>query len=400
MELDPRTIMFVTACMGPVLGMVLLSMLRTIPSTIRGLKSWAYGSCWIFAGVVFITLRDTIPLGLSVVAGNALIIIGTWMWLDGTYRFLGLPNHRRAWIAAMVLVNAAITWCYYVQPSFVMRSSLISLMMVALLLVHAGHLLRQPNYRYASRFVSFALLVSAADWLLRMGGAIVGLIDPTLFAPTSFNALVNGVQTVAGLLILVGFVLLASERVRHDFEMLAAKDSLTGALMRRSWNAAAQSELDRARRHQRALTLVAMDLDHFKLINDAHGHAVGDQVLINFVAMVNRHLRSADQLGRMGGEEFVLLLPETSLEDGLLVAERIRKATETLVLPCPFTVSMGVAHLLPVDTGTDSLLERADAALYRAKALGRNRVERETTAGDGSPLPPELPPIKSALRRI
>ena len=190
-------------------------------------------------------------------------------------------------------------------------------------------------------------MASAADWLLRMFGALSGQISPGLFEPTSFNMLVNSVQTVAGLLILVGFVLLSSEGVRHDFEVLASRDSLTGALIRRAWNAAAQAEAERGRRHQRALSLIAMDLEHFKQINDAHGHAVGDQVLVNFVAMVG----------------------------------------------------MGVAHLAPSDSGIESLLERADTALFRAKARGRNQVERETTAGDGTPLPPEDPPIKSALRR-
>ena len=136
------------------------------------------------------------------------------------------------------------------------------------------------------------------------------------------------------------------------------------------------------------LALLFIDIDDFKQINDAHGHAVGDQVLINFVAMVGQHLRGADQLGRMGGEEFVLLLPETSLEDALLVAERIRKAAQALEKPCPVTVSMGVAHLTPADVGIETLLERADAALYRAKARGRNQVERETSADDGTPLPP------------
>lgn len=397
--LDPRTIMFVTACMGPVLAMVLLSLRTTYPSSIRGLGWWAQGTWWIFMGVILVALRDWIPAVLSIVVGNALIIIGTWHWLVGTNKFLGLRAHRRAWAIVVAISIAVIAWFYFVQPSFVMRSVAIGVVMVALLTVHADKLLRQKRYTYASRFLSFALLASAGDWLLRIFGAVSGQISPGLFEPSSFNALVNGIQTVAGLLILMGFVLLASERVRHDFEMLAARDSLTGALMRRAWNAAAQAEVERSRRHQRALSLIAMDLDHFKQINDAHGHAVGDQVLVNFVAMVGEHLRGADQLGRMGGEEFVLLLPETSLDDALLVADRIRRAAGALEKPCPVTVSMGVSHLAPADPGLESMLERADAALYRAKARGRNRVERDTTIGAGASLAPEVPPIKSALRR-
>ena len=408
MTLDPRTIMFVTACMGPVLAMVLLSLRSAYPSSIRGLGWWAQGTWWIFFGVVLVTMRDWIPASLSIVAGNALLIIGTWHWLVGTNKFLGLKSYRNVWLVAVGVAIAATAWFYAVQPNFLMRSVAVCGVMVAMLLVHATNLLRQKRYTYASRFLSYALMASVADWLLRLFGALSGWISPGLFEPSHFNALVNGIQTVSGLLILVGFVLLASDGVRHDFEMLASRDSLTGALMRRAWNAAASAEVERGRRHQRALSLIAMDLDHFKQINDAHGHAVGDQVLVQFVAMVGQHLRGADQLGRIGGEEFVLL-PETSLEDAMRVAERIRLAAQALEKPCPVTVSMGVAHLLPTDDGIASLLERADAALYRAKARGRNQVERETAApangngGNGSVhathAAAQHAPIKSSLRR-
>jgi len=399
MTLDPRTIMFVTAFMGPVLAMVLLSMRRTYPSAIHGLGWWAQGTWLIFAGVLLVAARGWIDGFLSTVVGNALVIIGTWQWQVGTNSFLGLRPYRRTWLALVTLSIGAISWFYAVQPNFEMRTAVIGATMVALLTVHATKLLRQNRYQYAARFVSVALLASVVGWLVRLAGVMGGMLGSDLFAQSSFNALVNSVQTVAQLLVLVGFVLLASERVRHDFEMLATLDSLTGALMRRAWNIAAQTEVDRSRRHQRALSLIAMDLDHFKQINDSLGHAVGDQVLVHFVSMVGQHLRGHDQLGRLGGEEFVLLLPETTLEDAVLVAERIRAATEILQVPCAFTVSMGVAHLAAGDDSLESLLERADAAMYRAKARGRNCVERETQVDGRTPLPPEEPPIKSALRR-
>jgi diguanylate cyclase (GGDEF)-like protein len=181
--------------------------------------------------------------------------------------------------------------------------------------------------------------------------------------------------TVCTLLTLIGFVLLASERVREEFERLATKDSLTGALMRRAWNAAAQLEMDRCRRHGRDLSLVAMDLDHFKSINDTYGHQAGDKALVDFVERANTHLRRQDQLGRLGGEEFVMLLPETSAEEARVVAERIRQSTESTRTEPSYTVSMGIATLAAGDMSVQSLLARADAALYRAKADGRNRVE-------------------------
>jgi diguanylate cyclase (GGDEF)-like protein len=142
-----------------------------------------------------------------------------------------------------------------------------------------------------------------------------------------------------------------------------------------------------------------MDLDGFKLINDSLGHAAGDQVLVQFVAAVGRHLRKQDQLGRMGGEEFVLLLPETTLEEATLVAERIRTATQAIQEPCAFTVSIGVAQLFQGEAALETLMERADAAMYRAKARGRNRVELEISPDTPLDLSVGQAPIKSILRR-
>jgi diguanylate cyclase (GGDEF)-like protein len=145
--------------------------------------------------------------------------------------------------------------------------------------------------------------------------------------------------------------------------------------MRRAWNAAAQLEVDRHRRHGRDISLVAMDLDYFKRINDTFGHLAGDKALIDFVERANAHLRSQDQMGRLGGEEFVLLLPETSAQDAWVVAERIRQSSESAGTETRYTVSMGIATLHSQDHSLQALLARADQALYRAKANGRNRIE-------------------------
>jgi diguanylate cyclase (GGDEF)-like protein len=140
-------------------------------------------------------------------------------------------------------------------------------------------------------------------------------------------------------------------------------------------NEACHQELERSRRHGRSMALLIMDLDHFKSINDSYGHQAGDRVLVNFVARVNALLRRPDQLGRFGGEEFVALLPDTSLDEALVVAERIR-ATCALTEHTPScTVSIGITTNRLDNDSVDTLLTRADVALYRAKARGRNRVE-------------------------
>jgi diguanylate cyclase (GGDEF)-like protein len=123
------------------------------------------------------------------------------------------------------------------------------------------------------------------------------------------------------------------------------------------------------------MALLMLDLDHFKTINDTYGHMTGDQVLISFVARVRDQLRRPDQLGRFGGEEFILLLPDTPPESALVVAERIRTAVARASDGLPaITVSIGVTSNRPDEADIDELLARADRALYMAKTGGRNRI--------------------------
>lgn len=164
--------------------------------------------------------------------------------------------------------------------------------------------------------------------------------------------------------------------LNQRLEMLATTDPLTGAANRRLFDARAKDEIARARRKSAPLALLALDLDHFKEINDRHGHQVGDEVLKAFVAAVRHDLRQSDLLVRTGGEEFKVLLPDTGLAAAVAIAERIRHRVAAMVVATDeasvtVTVSIGCAAF----EGDLQATERAaDECLYRAKALGRNRV--------------------------
>jgi diguanylate cyclase (GGDEF)-like protein len=164
----------------------------------------------------------------------------------------------------------------------------------------------------------------------------------------------------------------------------ASTDALTGVSNRRYFLAQAEQELRRSRRFARDLSVMMFDLDHFKDVNDRFGHAIGDAVLQGVVKTGLESLRQSDQMGRLGGEEFAIILPETSLAAATDVANRLRHhiaerpiigggAARRVAVDC--TVSIGVAQMTPQDGSIDDLLHRADGALYRAKAGGRNRVE-------------------------
>jgi diguanylate cyclase (GGDEF)-like protein len=158
---------------------------------------------------------------------------------------------------------------------------------------------------------------------------------------------------------------------------LARTDALTGLANRRTLDEALQKEIARAERENQTLSVIMTDLDHFKSINDNYGHLAGDQVLASAASLLENHSRPYDLAARYGGEEFVLLLPLTSTDEAIEIAERIRIEVAKIAVPgCPrqITASFGVASWMPGET-PDQFVTRADSALYRAKGSGRNRVE-------------------------
>jgi diguanylate cyclase (GGDEF)-like protein len=162
-------------------------------------------------------------------------------------------------------------------------------------------------------------------------------------------------------------------------EELATTDSLTGLSNRRHFLDLASAEWDRTLRYDRPLAVLMMDIDHFKSINDGHGHAVGDYVIAEVADICREQKRSSDIVARIGGEEFIVLLPETDLASAVIVAERLRQQIGARDVDlgtriARVTVSIGVAELQPGMASIDELIKLADRALYVAKRTGRNRV--------------------------
>lgn len=177
----------------------------------------------------------------------------------------------------------------------------------------------------------------------------------------------------------IGFIHDLAGLVVHELELrrIATTDSLTGLCTRRSFEAQAATEFKRARRYGRALSCVTLDVDHFKIINDSYGHAGGDAVLRYLATKCLLELRSVDIVGRLGGEEFAIIMPETKGSPAAIAAERLRqliacKAISFVGANIDFTASFGVAELMGDDRNFGDVLKRADEALYEAKGAGRN----------------------------
>lgn len=170
-----------------------------------------------------------------------------------------------------------------------------------------------------------------------------------------------------------------SVRLEDRLRRLNNIDSLTGAYNRRFLEARLPEEIERHGRYDRSLSVFILDIDHFKEINDTHGHLAGDRVLVNLSTLVRGILRSTDHFVRFGGEEFISILPETSREEAARIAERVRRRVESMRIATDagevrITVSIGISQLRPDLRDAQELIDRADRALYHAKNSGRNRV--------------------------
>ncbi|RMH15632.1 MAG: GGDEF domain-containing protein [Gammaproteobacteria bacterium] len=205
-------------------------------------------------------------------------------------------------------------------------------------------------------------------------------MDELLVLPFWVTSLFNSLAFILGFL----FILLgvrhwieSDKAIKQHLYNLSTTDELTGLLNRRAFLEKAELELERALRYQRRIALLILDIDHFKQINDRHGHTVGDEVLRQLSATVQSMLRKTEYVARWGGEEFVMLIAESTQETAMVVAERLLKGVASTQVELDghalnVTVSLGVTLQHPGETDVQAIIDRADKALYQAKESGRN----------------------------
>ncbi len=375
-SLDLRSLIVMSGILSLLLAVMLLFLQRSYPRSIRGLGLWAAAHAWAFLSAVLFAGRGFLPEFITVVVANLVLLTGMVCYHAGVDQFFGRRPAWGRWMALLLLLLPALYWYALVEPSYNARLILVCLAWAGIFLSMAWQIWRQGPENFSTRFTVVVLLVHITVLLLRFFSAWMPLAEEGLLTPTRVQSLYVGSNAVMLLALGMGMILMAGDRLRVEFEHLASYDPLTNVLTRRVFLEACEQELARCRRHGRSMALLLLDIDHFKTINDTHGHQTGDRVLVDLVARIAALLRRPDQLARFGGEEFVLLLPETSQEEAITVAERIlaHVAAPREGLP-PITVSIGVATNRPDEDQIDALLARADRALYKAKAEGRNRIE-------------------------
>ena len=381
MSLDVRTVVVVLLLVQLLMSATLLLDLRS--GRAPGLLRWNLGLGLFAVGWLLIVLRSVVPPLAGVAAAHALLLAGLCSQYAALLEFGG----RRVppWLVpvpAALLFLALVPLVDRYAGMTLLVSSVHSGAFLALALV----LVRLGAQAGPVRWLSGGILVLAA--LAIMARAIDiwqhPAATPDLFTASALHAF--GFIMLLAVTVSTAFSFLvmqrrsAEARVRH----LAMHDGLTDLYNRRALVELSERELARARRAGSPTAVLMLDLDHFKRINDAYGHAAGDRVLVDFAARLRDGLRAGDLAGRYGGEEFSVVLPATGEAAAAVVAERICAAVAARPLgdlEVATTASIGVAASAPGECGIEALLDRADRALYSAKQAGRNRVALSAETG-------------------
>ncbi|NUO72490.1 MAG: GGDEF domain-containing protein [Frateuria sp.] len=314
--------------------------------------------------------------------GNALNLLAHGMAAVALCMLVGAPLRWRSALAIGVIGWLGVGWFGVVQPDYRLRVLWGSAAILAFIGLRVQALLHARPRRITRARAVLLVMYTLSSLLLawRNGQLWFDLSPPAdIVQPDTVNYLYVLFSGMQPLFLSIGFLLLYSETLQREMHTLARVDSLTGVKNRLALTETATQLLAQAGRAGRPLGVLMLDADHFKSVNDRFGHGGGDKVLLSLVASIRATLRAGNVIGRVGGEEFVVLAPDTGLEQALVLAERIRATVESTPLLMDghllqLTVSIGATAAEPGERDVPGLLQRADAALYAAKRAGRNRV--------------------------
>jgi diguanylate cyclase (GGDEF)-like protein len=379
--IDPRTFLLVANLLGLFCALVLWVQARSFPDDIEGLRDWAIAVVFIGSASGLSSMRGIFPDVLAIVAASGVLLLGQFLLIVGLLRYAGQQPRWRPALDGIGAVVILIVWLTYGSHNYQGRIFIMALAHIGLFSAGAVLSWRVKPTGLGSRFLwaFFVIGIFVAVWRVTTLSVAVDQADD-IFDRSLIQQVYLGMFSLGVLGLAVGFILLTNERLRAELEFMATRDPMTGALNRRAFFSRAAVEWARSTRARRPLATITSDIDFFKKVNDTYGHHVGDLVIKDFTLRAAQILRVPDILARFGGEEFVILLPDTGIAEARNVAERIRREIEThrnKALPI-YTVSLGLS-VAQGDAGQaadiEALIAEADAALYRAKQCGRNRVE-------------------------
>ncbi len=349
---------------------------KTYPKNIYGIKEWMIALLVLSSALPLFILRGKIPDFVSIIIANTLIICGFYLINYGTRKFHNPEEKILPWHIGYIIFCVLLT-CYftYVDDNIVIRTANNALFSLMILTHQFIYVYRNFQPSPGRNLLIFALVVVILSRVFRIETIILGIDLPQGLFDGSVSQLINFIApSITIPLSTISFILLTSEKLNEHLNFISRHDLLTGCLNKQFGMQELNKEIARTKRYHSKLSIMLIDLDNFKHINDKHGHLIGDSVLVDFSQKARTCLRTTDIFIRFGGDEFFVILTNTSQHQARLVAERIHEAAMSNFSPA-WTVSIGISEWKGEQDNTNALFSRADYALYEAKNSGRNNTQ-------------------------
>ena len=382
MKLDIRTTMVLFAMVSLIIsGLILLAGLRT--KSFSSVKQWSLASLCIGIGLGSAYFFSTITPSakFAVVVGAALVASSIAFQFTGIQSFKHHRIYRRLATFYVAVVIFQTYWFELIHPDISARSIANSILFfvgyaacTSLLLVSTKTPLRVASWFTAFSFASLSVVMLVRAITIFHSSEIY-----SLYSNTPINSIAFVISCILQLCVAFGFLLMLNDQLIAEIEKIASRDTLTGAYNRRELEQEIARLQSRYERTGDQFSLMLIDIDNFKSINDNYGHLNGDEVLRRLSNIAIASIRPEDYFARYGGDEFCILLPSTSTEDALIVADRLRQAYASTTFTfngkvIKNSISIGISGSFNVGSETKSLIAVADQALYKAKQDGRNKV--------------------------
>lgn len=386
--LDTHTIYFLT-----LLGNLLMLLMLVIFAKTTGfeglMRYYIYGKLLQTIGAALGVFRWLLPVDLSVILGNSFVYLGGALEVYCIVYVDRIPLAcvTKRWIQVTAGITAGFTLLYLAGANMGTRVFVSAMILVGYSLTAAAGLSLRKNTTNLRKIVAVFFVVLAVCQVVRALDALPRGMNYPLFAASSLQTMSFISIYMHMLISTMAYLLISREVIDVKLKEAATRDYLTGIYNRMQFMQLSEKLLSLMIRQQKSTTVFMIDFDYFKVINDTFGHDAGDRVLIHFSQETQSVIRNEDLFGRYGGEEFIILAPNTTAEDALAMGCKIKAAielslTKDTAIP-GYTVSIGAATMVPGTLADmNTLIMRADQALLHAKRSGRNQIVQFAVDGD------------------
>ena len=351
---------------------------RSFPKNIEGPAQWQAGLLLFALAYLLFGTQDSIDNSVGLILANITLLVGLILINAGLRRFFdGSKTYKLSSVIGFLLLYfAALVWFTYIELNSFFTMLVFTIGTAIIIIDTLVLLLRNIRYGSGVIVIAISFALPLLTRILRTVGILVGADMPThMLDPTPTQLIFLAVPMLAMPIGTIGFLWLISQHLIQQIKDLNRHDDLTSCLKRNVFNDELTREINRAARTKRPLCVMMIDLDNFKRVNDNHGHKRGDDVLSSAASELKLAIRKTDFIGRYGGDEFCITLPETDAAAAEDVAKRILLLSENVEAKnLGISFSIGIAELTDPSEPPEALLSRADEALYRAKSAGKSQL--------------------------